>query len=170
MPPTLIWPLLGSPAPYPMSDWWSCNTLHAPPQFPGAGDFQGALEGKGRFWGSTGTNWTPLSFVCSSDRSVASLLCRLKVWANRPVASGGRVSLSITAFQHPSPTFLSCGGCLGFCNNTIFQRLSSLWSSSWKFLGEILGLRTQKIQEELLMSALLGLALSFFMMARLTLG
>lgn len=139
-PPALIWPLLGSSAPYPMTDWWSCNTLHAPPQFPGAGDFQGALEGKGRFSGSTGTNWTPLSFACSSDRSVASLLCRLKVWTNRPVASGGRVSLSITAFQHPSPTFLSCGGCLGFVITQYFSgsahreaAVGSFWALNAKF-------------------------------------
>lgn len=51
---------------------------------------------------------------CSSDRGVASLLCRLKVSANRPVSAGAQVRLSVSDFQHPSATCLFCGGCFGY--------------------------------------------------------
>lgn len=86
---------------------WSCNTPRARPQFPGAGDFQGGLYEKDRF------SWTPLSFVRSSDGSVAPLLCRLKVGGNRPVTTGGRVRLSVADCQLPSATFLFCRGYFG---------------------------------------------------------
>lgn len=107
---------------------WSCNTPRARPQFPGAGDFQGGLYEMDRF------SWTPLSFVCSSDGSVAPLLCRLKVGGNRPVTTGGQVRLSVADCQLPSATFFFLRRIFWFCNNTIFQRLSSSWSSSWKVL------------------------------------